>query len=168
MIRLGRTGLFRARWTDRIHDEWITALLRKPSSGTLDQLERTRRLMNSAVLDCLVTGYDRLIDTLVLPDPGDRHVLAAAICGRASVIVTSNLKHFPESTLEDFGIEAQHPDVFVRHLIDLAPEIVCRVIEEQRASLKNPPLDRDSLLDNLSRCGLTKSVQALREVCHDL
>lgn len=77
--------------------------------------------MNSAVLDCLVTGYEALIESVVLPDPGDRHVLAAAIRGGASVIVTCNLKHFPDSALDSYGIEAQHPDVFVRHLINLGP-----------------------------------------------
>jgi len=60
-----------------------------------------------------VTGYEDLIPGLHLPDPGDRHVLAAAIRGRADVIVTMNLKDFPDAVLNSFGIEAQHPDEFI-------------------------------------------------------
>ena len=92
---------------------------------TQAQLERTRDLMNKAVPDCLVTSYESLIDGLSLPDPDDRHVLAAAIRCQAGVIVTYNLKHFPEEALAPYGIEAQHPDEFVSHLFDLDPGAVC-------------------------------------------
>jgi hypothetical protein len=108
LMWLARSGLFRARWTDAIHDEWIRNLLNDRSDLTAAQLERTRELMNAAVRDCLVTGYGHLIETLTLPDPDDRHVLAAAIQGGASVIVTFNLTDFPAETLQPYGIEAQH------------------------------------------------------------
>ncbi len=74
--------------------------------------------MNAHVLDCLVTGYEDFIDGLVLPDPNDRHVLASAIRA-ANVIVTYNLDDFPRQVLDPFGIEPQHPDIFVVHLLDL-------------------------------------------------
>ena len=51
--------------------------------------------MNAHVRDALVTGFKQLIEILALPDPDDRHVLAAAIKGRADLIVTTNLKDFP-------------------------------------------------------------------------
>jgi hypothetical protein len=76
-------------------------------------LARTRALTNAAVRDCLVTGYDDVIDSLTLPAADDRHVLAAAIRAGAEVIVTYNLKDFPAETLAKFGIEAQHPDDFL-------------------------------------------------------
>jgi hypothetical protein len=78
-MRLALTDLYRARWSDRIHDEWIEALLKRRTDLDRESLERTRTLMNSHVRDCLVTGYEPLIDALKLPDPDDRHVLAAAI-----------------------------------------------------------------------------------------
>jgi len=65
--------------------------------------------MCEAVADCLVVGYEPLIEALKLPDPGDRHVLAAAIRCSAQVIVTSSVKDFPALHLEPFNIEAQTP-----------------------------------------------------------
>jgi len=125
LMRLALTDLFRPRWTEQIHDEWIRNLLQNRSDLTAEQLQRTRTLMNSHVRDCVVTGYEPLIDGLTLPDPDDRHVLAAAIRTRASVIVTCNLKDFPQEVLGPLGLEAQHPDEFITHLIDLNPGAVC-------------------------------------------
>ncbi len=69
--------------------------------------------MDANVLDCLVTGYESLITSLSLPDKDDRHVLAAAIRCGADSIVTFNIKDFPKSSLEPYGIEALHLDEFV-------------------------------------------------------
>jgi predicted nucleic acid-binding protein len=90
--------------------------------------------MNSHVRDCLVIGYQSLIPSLTLPDINDRHVLAAAIRAGADVIVTYNLKDFPVTSLEQYGIEAQHPDEFITHLIDLAPPVICEAAKRQRMS----------------------------------
>lgn len=125
LMHLACTDLFRARWTEAIHEEWIGSLLKNRPDLSHEQLERTPQLMDRAVLDCLVDGYDDLVPGLILPDPRDRHVLAAAIRVGADVIVTSNLKDFPAETLDRYGIDAQHPDEFVRHLISLAPGSVC-------------------------------------------
>ena len=89
------TDLFQAKWTDAIHQEWMKNVLANRPDLTLNQLERTRDLMNMHVRDCLVTGHETLIPTLSLPDPNDHHVLAAAIFTSASIIVTYNLKDFP-------------------------------------------------------------------------
>ena len=98
LIRLATAGLFAAKWTDRIHDEWTRNLLaQRPDLA--DALERTRSLMDQAVPDCLVEGYESLIEGLSLPDPDDRHVLAAAIRAGAQTIVTINLKDFPALSL---------------------------------------------------------------------
>lgn len=69
---------------------------------------------NRAVRDCLMTGYEPLVDALDLPDPDDRHVLAAAIKARAQVIVTHNLKDFPPNMLEKWDMEAKSADDFIR------------------------------------------------------
>ncbi len=105
LMNLALTELFRARWTEAIHEEWIGSLLKNRSDLKRERLESTRDLMNAAVPDCLVKDYEDLIPGLILPDPDDRHVLAAAIRSRADVIVTTNLKDFPIHTLKRYGVE---------------------------------------------------------------
>jgi PIN domain len=161
LLRLALSDLFRARWTDRIHDEWIGSVLKRRQDLSRAQLERTRDLMNRAIPDCLVTGYDSLIEGVNLPDLGDRHVLAAAIRCQAGVIVTYNLKHFPERALAPYGIEAQHPDEFVTHLFDLDPGAVCAAVRDQRNGLRNPPLTIDELLNEFLARELSETVAQL-------
>jgi hypothetical protein len=162
LMHLALTDLFCARWTDRIHDEWIQSLLAKRPDLKPEQLQRTRTLMNAHVRDCLVTGYEALIDGLSLPDPNDRHVLAAAIRTRASVIVTFNLDDFPSRVLDPFGIEAQHPDEFIAHLIDLSPGAVCAAAKHQRGMLKNPRLTTEAFLESLEQQRLPETVRRLQ------
>jgi hypothetical protein len=47
LMRLALTDLYRARWSDQIHDEWISAVLRNRPDLSRQQLERTRSLMNA-------------------------------------------------------------------------------------------------------------------------
>ncbi len=164
LMYLAVFNLFRARWTDRIHDEWISNLLTTRPDLTADQLTRTRRLMDASVPDCLVMGYDDVIDSLSHPDPDDRHVLAAAIRGKADVIVTTNLKDFPAETLAGYGIAAQHPDEFASHLFRLNPDVVCCAAQNHRASLKKPPRTPDEYLEALARTGLPRISAALTEI----
>jgi hypothetical protein len=117
--------------------------------------------MDAAVLDCLVTGHEPLITGLTLPDPDDRHVLAAAIACQAGVIVTYNLRDFPDSELARFGIEVQHPDAFIRHLFDLSPAAVCQTVKELRSDLRKRPKTVQELLDIFLAAGLAETVSAL-------
>jgi len=128
-----------------------------------EQLERTRSLMDAHVQNCLVDGYESLTESLVLPDSNDRHVLAAAIIGKADLIITFNLKDFPSTALQPYNIKAQHPDIFITALMDIAPDEVIRAIKRHRASLKNPPKSVDEYLGIMERQGLSKSVAQLRE-----
>lgn len=163
LVRLAHGGLVRARWTDAIHDEWIRNVCKNNPALAPERLTRTRALMNAAVRDCLITGYEDLIETLVLPDKYDRHVLAAAIHAGADIIVTFNLRDFPEKVLSDFGIQAQHPDQFVGEVLSHSCEAVCAILNRQRASLRNPPVDPDELLNILENQGLPQSVTLLRQ-----
>lgn len=83
--------------------------------------------------------------------PGDRHVLAAAIIANAKIIVTDNLKHFPKKALEPYGIEAQHPDVFLTQLFDNDPESMVEVIRQQAEELKNPPQTVAEIIEKLEK-----------------
>lgn len=104
-----------------------------------------------------------MIPAIELPDPNDRHVLAAAIHCGADTIVTFNLKDFSPQALERYNVEAQHPDDFIVNLFDLHPASVMRAITEQRASLKKPPKTVDEFLDILLQQGLTQTVSPLRD-----
>ena len=166
LMYLAMTGLFRARWTDAIHEEWMRNVQKNYPDITRDKAERIRDLMNAHVSDCLVTGYEDLIPELTLPDPDDRHVLAAAVRAGAEVIITCNLVDFPTAILKQFGIEARHPDAFILHLLDFAPEAVCAAAKKQRESLKRPPKTVEEFLTSLQRQGLTQTVAVLRRFAH--
>lgn len=163
LMHLALTDLYRAKWTDRIHDEWIQSLLKVRKDLKLSQLERTRKFMNMHVRDCLVEGYEKLIPSLTLPDPNDRHVLAAAIRASASIIVTYNLKDFPKPALKEFGIEAQHPDKFITHLIDLSPYLVFGAVKRHRQSLKLIPKNQKEYLETLMQQSLNETVMVLNK-----
>ncbi|MEN2432794.1 PIN domain-containing protein [Comamonas sp. F1-6] len=154
-------GCYRARWTAQIHDEWKRNLLKNRPDFTQEKLDRVSSLMDQAVPDCLVTGYEDLINGLTLPDQDDRHVLAAAIRCGAGVIVTMNLKDFPPAALSQYGVEAQHPDEFLFDLMDLDLAAVLNAASKHRASLKNPKLTAQEYLDMLERQGLTQTCRKL-------
>jgi len=163
LMNLVLTGLFKAKWTNMINEEWIRNVLKQRPDLTRRQLERTRDLMNSHAIDSLVDDYENLIPNIILPDPADRHVLAAAIKSQASLIVTYNLKDFPLSSIKQYGIKAIHPDNFVTELFLNSPEKVMARVERLRSGLKNPPLTRVKYLRVLVQQKLEKFTQALLE-----
>lgn len=161
LMWLALSGRFRARWTAEIHDEWVRNLQKNRPDLTPALLRRTIDLMNQAVPDALVSGYEDLIDGLTLPDADDRHVLAAAIRCGASVIVTFNERDFSIDLLAASGVEVQHPDEFIDDLFDLDQAAVVAAAQKQRSTLKSPPMDVDRYLDILMKQGLTKTVKDL-------
>lgn len=163
LMWLALTDLYRARWSETIHDEWIRNVRRQRPDLKLEELERTRSLMNQHVRDALVTGFDYLIPSITLPDPDDRHVVAAAIHSGASLIVTFNLKDFPAEALQPYKLTAQHPDDFIFDLLDLQPALVCQAAANQRRTLRNPPKTVEEYLDTLFRQGLTQTVSILQQ-----
>jgi predicted nucleic acid-binding protein len=162
-IRLAQAGLVRARWTDAIHEEWVRNVLKDNPELSPERLARTRSLMDEALRDCLVTGYEDLVETLSLPDPGDRHVLAAAIQADAEVIVTFNLKDFPPGAMARYNVEAIHPDEYLLSLFDAAAGAVCAAVKRQREGLRNPTRTAEELLDTLESQGLPQVVSRLRK-----
>ena len=84
LLYLAVAGVFRARWSETIQDEWVRALLRNDPSINANRLARTRALMDAHIPDAAVAGHDSLIADLALPDANDRHVLAAAIYCKVS------------------------------------------------------------------------------------
>lgn len=162
LMYLANTGLFRARWTDQIHDEWIRNLLINNPDVNPASLERIKTLMNANVPDCLVEGYEPLIDGLTLPDVDDRHVVAAAIKGQAESIITFNLKDFPSKELEPLGLSAIHPDEFLCDMFELDNSACVKAAQQQRSSLKKPPMTQDEFLTCLQKQRLPSFVSKLK------
>jgi cytosine/adenosine deaminase-related metal-dependent hydrolase len=160
---LALSDLFRARWSDRIHDEWIRNVLADRPDLTATQLQRTRDLMNAHVRNCLIHGFEHRVPAVQLPDPDDRHVVAAPIQSGASLMVTFNLKDFPPSALQNYHLAAQHPDDFIVNLLDLQPARVLQAVANHRRSLKNPPFAVNEYLDALRAQGLTQTEAVLRK-----
>jgi predicted nucleic acid-binding protein len=139
LLELAVADLYRAKWSDMVLDEWTKSLLENRPDLTPAQLKRTRDLMNAHARDALVKDFEALIDVLNLPDPDDRHVLAAAIKGRADLIVTLNLKDFPADELDRWGIDIQHPDEFLVHQFHLSQPAFLQSVRTVRLRLKKPP-----------------------------
>lgn len=162
LLRLALADLYRAKWSEEIHEEWMRNLAANRPDIPWERIEGIRQLMDSHARDALVQGHKPLVAGLELPDPQDRHVLAAAIAARADLIVTYNLKDFPPGSIGQYGIEVQHPDQFLLHQLDLAPDLVCAVVRELRAGLKNPPRSVEEYLANLEKHQLREFSAALR------
>ena len=162
LMHLALSDLYRARWSNMIHDEWIRNVHANRPDLSLERLEQTRTLMNHAVRDCLVAGFEYLIPSINLPDQNDRHVVAAAIHSGASLIVTFNLKDFPSEAFKPYNLTAQHPDDFIVDLFDLHPANVLEAVAYHRRSLKNPPKTAGEYIDTLLAQSLTQSVALLR------
>ncbi|MDM0075353.1 PIN domain-containing protein [Variovorax sp. J2P1-59] len=162
LMRLTFAGLYHARWSATIENEWTRNLLEK-MPGQARAIERTVLLMREAVPDCLVVGHESLIPGLELPDPDDRHVLAAAIAGHADAIVTYNLKDFPAEVLAVHHIEAQHPDEFIMNQFELHELAALTAIKEMRATWTHPARSAEELVKALELRGLPQTAVYLAE-----
>jgi len=127
-------------------------------------LDRRRAAMDAALPDACVSGYAHLIEVLTLPDPDDRHVLAAAVRAKAQVIVTFNERDFPADALAGYGVVAQHADVFLRHLVNLQPALVRARIEQMLQDWRHPPNTPQTFIHTLERASLPQTAAALREL----
>lgn len=162
LLSLAVARLYHARWTATIHGEWTrNLLLTRPDLAT--KLPAVVALMNSSVPDCLVTHYEKLAESLELPDPDDRHVLAAAIVGHADAIVTFNTKDFPEAVLQPYGIEVQHPDEFVVNQLQLQKIPALSAIKKMRARWTNPARPAQELITAFELRGMPMTADLLRE-----
>ena len=162
LLRLADQGLFNPLWSAHIHTEWVDNLLLKRPDLTRDKLERIRKTMDQHFPSAIVTGYEPLIARLDLPDPQDRHVVAAALRGGANVIMTQNLRDFPAERLAPYKLEAQHPDKFISELFESQYDEVLTAVHDHRAALRNPPRSPDEYLKALEEVGLIDTAVALR------
>ncbi len=154
LMELAMSGLFRARWSPDINREWMRAVHEK-TGIELDRLEYVADCMERAVPDGLVSGYETLIPALTLPDPDDRHVLAAAIRCGASAIVTFNEKDFPKDSLDEFGIHTRHPDDFILDVDGINSGTLIEAAQADLAHYVNPTLTPEEYIADLQAAGLS-------------
>lgn len=162
LLHFALGGLFRARWTDEIIDEWTRNLVQKKPE-VADSVQSQLRAIRQNFEGCWVSGYESLIDTLDLPDPNDRHVLAAAIKCSAQHIVTDNLKDFPASELERYDIEAISADDFLTHTFQLFTFDAMRILRELRLCYDNPTYTSSEFITDLTAKKLPKLAASARE-----
>ena len=172
LMWMASSELFRAKWSADIHDEWIRNVvkIRKNKGATAKELseletriEETRKDMDLAVRDALVTGYEEIAKTLTKTSKEDRHVVAAAIVGGAELIVTYKLKDFSKSELSKYNLEAIHPDDFLWDQADLDPEKCLFLIKQSRMHLKKPTISVEEYLAILTKLDLKKFVSFLKD-----
>jgi len=163
LLSLAAAGLFRPIWSEMIHEEWMTNILVNRPDLTRAQLEAARSAMDRAFPAASVSGFESLIPAVNLPDPADRHILAAAIHARADLIVTVNLKDFPTAALTSHGIVAAHPDPFVDCLFDLDEPEAIAAIARMRSRLRAPSLSSDDFIDSIAQVGMPLAAWRLRQ-----
>ncbi|MBW6425883.1 PIN domain-containing protein [Rhizobium sp. XQZ8] len=156
LIQCAFDGLVAARWTDEIHDEWIRNLAANTPSLTIERLVATRDRMKAVLPEADVADYQSLVIDLQLPDPGDRHVLAAAVAGKASVIVTWNLKDFPAPNLRPHGVISQSPDDFLVELHAAFPDALISSVKRARHNLRKTAPSIEMFVEVLEQGGLKK------------
>jgi predicted nucleic acid-binding protein len=162
LLSLAHADLYSAKWTVHIRDEWTRSLLKdRPDQG--GKIALAAEAMEAAIPDCLVAGYEHLVEGLHLPDPDDRHVLAAAIAGHADAIITWNEKDFPADVLDPFGIELQTPDEFVLNQIMLRRNVALAALKGMRERWEKPQVTAEALVDLLERRGLPQTAAHLRD-----
>ena len=153
LLRLAEAGLFRPLWSSAILDELERTLVAVHPDLASGGASRRVEQMSTAFIDAQVSGWEPIAEPLALPDPDDNHVLAAAIAGRADIIVTNNIRHFPHSVLHQHGLEAQSLDDFLLNQLDLRRDATLMVLAEQARAARRPPLSQAELLRHLDRSG---------------
>lgn len=161
LVQCAVDRLVDARWSDEIHDEWMRNLLANEPRLTRARLETTRDLMDRVLPQARVTSYAARIPAISLPDPGDRHVVAAAAEAGASIIVTWNVRDFPAAELRKHGLRKLTPDGFLAELYDIMPDAVAASVENARRNLSISLVSKVAYLEVLQRQGLKRFVSAL-------
>ena len=157
-----------ARWTDAIQQEWSRNLLAALPNLSDGRLKETQRLMDKALPQARVSGYERFIDDINLPDPDDRHIVAAGVAGGASVILTWNLRDFPAPELQRHGLTARTPDAFLSNLHNIAPALMTASLSNARRNLGKSGLSASDVLAVLKVQKLVQLADRLRNHLADL
>lgn len=161
LLRMADCGAFRPLWSEKVEEEATRALCEIHPDIDESRFHSRFRSMNEAFEDARVFGWEPLVDGLELPDPNDRHVLAAAIRGRADVIVTENVRDFPATALSPLGLEAVRLDDFLLTQFDLNVAATVQIVSDQARAMGRPPVTEEQLLGRLARSGAPRFARAV-------
>jgi predicted nucleic acid-binding protein len=159
LLRLAEASAYRPLWSADVLAELRRNVIERGIPP--DRVDRRIALMTRSFPDALVTGYGSLVDGMA-NDPKDRHVLAAAVRANAEVLVTFNIKDFPEPALKPYDIVAVHPDEFLLDQLDLYPGLTMAVLRQQAASYRREPTSVPGVLVLLERTGVPRFAAELR------
>lgn len=153
---------YRPLWSRGVLDE-LHGVLTRETSMTPEQVTHRLDRMRRAFPDAEVVGYEHLVSGMT-NDEKDRHVLAAAVRGSAEVLVTFNIRDFPDSALKQFDIRVVTPDDFLLDQLDLYPAVVLNCLHEQvnRYGHINGPMAVAELLRPLERAGVPRFADEVR------
>lgn len=164
LIRLDIEQLCRLRWSAEVNEEWIHALVRDRGLSR-EPLDQPLALMNRSLPGATVTGFQALIPELTLPDPDDRHVLAAAIHSGAPHLLTFNLSDFPAQALPATAPQIIiHPDLWLAPVLGHDLPATCRVLHKLVAPFQRPPITVPEVTERLTRLQLPKSARVIERM----
>lgn len=162
LLRAAGTGLYQLYWSDEILEE-VRRNLVKSGRATPEPAQRLVDTMQRAFPEAMVVGYEGLIDR-VANHPKDRHVLAAAVMGHAHIIVTDNLRDFPDEALAPFNLESYSADAFLTLLFDSAPDLMVQTVIQQTNDLRSPPKTYIAVLDSLGKQAPTFAAKVRKQI----
>ncbi|MGH2588507.1 MAG: PIN domain-containing protein [Dehalococcoidia bacterium] len=149
LLRSAEARLYEVHWSALILEEMRRTLVRDGLASP-DAAARLVTTMQRAFHEADVRGFEARIPEMV-NHPKDRHVLAAAVTGGASVIVTHNVRDFPPSALMPYGVAAQTPGAFLITLLRSYPRMMLRLLRQQARDLYQPPQQLEDVLQALTR-----------------
>lgn len=123
-----RPRLFVPHWSAYILEE-VKRTHRDKLSWPDALVEFYQREIKATFPEADVAGYEKFLPALTNHEK-DRHVLAAAICGGCSVILTFNLEDFKPEHLQEHNVCAVHPEDYLVTLYELEPQQVIAVLGE--------------------------------------
>ncbi|WP_273220914.1 PIN domain-containing protein [Hyphomicrobium zavarzinii] len=160
LLALAENGTIDVHWSDDVQREWAEALAAKRPELAAS-IVRAQAAMADAFPEAAVQNYKHRVAQFELPDPDDRHVVAAAASAACPIILTFNLRDFPDAALTPHGLIAMHPDTFLAGLMSADAKSLVFAAATARDLLKNPAIAPDRYLANLARLGLEKTALLL-------
>ena len=155
LLRAGEARYSAPRWSTQVIDEAKAALREVHPDLEGSRIDYRFRQMNAAFPEASVSGYGPLTQTIRdLPDADDRHVVAAAWFAQCDVIVTRNVKDFPDEVLQAHGLSVKSPDDFLLDTLDLPHSRLLNALCEQAEAARNPPRDVSDVVIALGRAGV--------------